>query len=177
VLLAKTVKRREKIEIREIRIEPLTEISPSGFEPYGQIMGLEGEVPLENLAHVSYWTKNVDLGPSEEKIDLGLLLCKRTEAPVTKMERHKLTSESFVSLSGQAIFVMAPADNRKEMPDLTRIRAFLLNGTLGVALNKGTWHWPPIPLEKTAKFTLLRKGELSDPTDMKDLGLELRLII
>ena len=165
------------MEIKEIKVELLTEISPSDFKPYGQIMGLEDKVPLEDFVHLSYWAKNVDLGPDNEKIDGGLLLCKKVNSQITKMERHKMTSEIFIPLIGQTIFVMAPADNSKEMPDLTKIRAFLLDGTLGVVLHKGNWHWPPVPLRKTAKFVLLRKGELSDPTDMKDLGLELRLII
>jgi len=165
------------MEIRQIKVELLTEVSTADFQPYGQIMGLEEKAPLEDFAHLSYWTKNVDLDPDNEKLDLGLLLCKRTEAPIRKMERHKMTSEIFIPLTGQTIFVMAPADNSKEMPDLTRIRAFLLDGTLGVALHKGNWHWPPVPLRKTARFVLLRKGELSDPTEMKDLGLELKLVI
>ena len=165
------------MEVREIKVELLAEISPADFGSYGQIMGLEHQAPLENFPHLSYWTKNVDAGPDNEKIDLGLLLCKKTGEEITKMERHKLTSESFVPLTGQALFVMAPADNSKEMPDLTGIRAYLLDGTLGVALDKGTWHWPPIPLTDTAKFVLLRKGRLSDPTEMKDLDLELRLVI
>lgn len=165
------------MEIKEVKVKLLEKVSIADFQPYGQIIGIEEKTPLEDFAHLSYWTKNVDLGSDNEKLDLGLLLCKRVEAPIRKMERHKMTSEIFIPLTGQTIFVMAPADNSKEMPDLAGICAFLLDGTLGVALHKGTWHWPPLPIGKTAKFALLRKGELSDPTEMKDLGLEIKLVI
>jgi len=164
------------MKVKEVKIKLLKETFRVDFKPYGQIIGLEEEPPLEDFPHLRYWTKNVDLGTNNEKIDVGLLVCQRTDSKVTKMERHKLTSESFIPLTGETIFVMAPADNSKEMPDVTKVRAFLLDGTLGVALNKGTWHWPPIPLRKIARFVLLRKGELSDPTDMENLGVELKLV-
>ncbi|KKL90299.1 hypothetical protein LCGC14_1906060, partial [marine sediment metagenome] len=46
-----------------------------------------------------------------------------------------------------------------------------------MALHKGTWHWAPICLQETAKFIVLLKGDLADPTDYKDLDVELKLLL
>ncbi len=55
-------------------------------------------------------------------------------------------------------------------PDISRVKAFYLNGKLGAALHKGNWHWPPIPLGETVKFVLIRKGTLWETTEIKELG-------
>ena len=162
---------------KEVKVELLKDISHADFKPYGQIMGIEEGAPLEDFPYLRYWPKNVDLGLSNEDIDAGLLLCKRTDDKITKMERHKLTLEVLFPLGGETIWVMAPADNSKEGPDLTRIRAFLLDGTLGMCLHKGTWHWAPICLQDTAKFIVLLKGELTDPTDYRGFDVELKLLV
>jgi ureidoglycolate lyase len=161
---------------REIKVERLTDLTQDEFGPFGQIMGLEDAHPLEDFAHLSFWTHNYDLGDPGEKLDGGLLLCKRARTVVTKMERHPGTAEIFVPMTGQTVFVMAPAANGDPAPDLSRVRAFLLEGDLGVALHRGTWHWPPLPLGQRARFVLIRKGQLTDPTEMHELGLDLALL-
>jgi len=165
------------MEHREIKIERLSDVCRGEFQPFGQIMGVEDGRPLEDFPHLSFWTRNYDLGAAGEELDGGLLLCKRAQTAVTKMERHRSTAEIFIPLTGQTVFVMAPAANEESIPDLSRVRAFLLEGDLGVGLHVGTWHWPPIPLGQRAKFVLVRKGELTDPTDMHDLDVELMLLL
>ena len=70
---------------------------------------------------------------------------------------------------------MAPVDLAKDKPDVSRIKAFYLNGKLGVALPKGNWHWPPIPLGEQVKLVLAKKGKSFQPQDfaeLKDLGID-----
>ena len=164
------------MKTKEVKVELLKDVPQADFRSYGQIMGIEKGVPLEDFPYLRYWPKNVDLGLSNEDIDAGLLLCMRTDDEITKMERHKLTLEVLFPLTGETIWVMAPADNSRKEPDPTRIRAFLLDGTLGICLNKGTWHWAPVCLRETAKFIVLLKGRITD-IDYQDLGVELRLVM
>jgi ureidoglycolate lyase len=166
------------MKTKYVKIERLTDLAPEEFAPYGQIIGLEDAPPLEDFPHLNYWTHNVDIGPDEEKLDLGLLLCKpqATDTSITKMERHPHTWEIFMPPVGEVVFVMAPIDVTGDKPDVDRIRAFLLDGTLGVALPAGNWHWPPIPVGSPVKITLLRKGPRLDKTDFADLGVEVKLI-
>jgi ureidoglycolate lyase len=166
------------MKTKYVEIERLTDISVDEFAPYGQIIGLEDSPPLEDFPHLNYWTHNVDIGPDEEKLDLGLLLCKPLPpgTAITKMERHPYTWEIFMPPVGEVVFVMAPIDTQGDAPDIARVRAFLLDGGLGVALPGGNWHWPPIPVGGPAKISLLRKGPRLDKADFAELGVQIKLI-
>jgi ureidoglycolate lyase len=157
------------MKVQEVKIVPLEEVSAEEFAPYGQIMGREHGEPYETLEILKYWTKDADLGPEGEKVDGGLLICNKTGRVIKYLERHPETSENFVPVEGECIFLMAPADNTREKPDIDRMKAFYMNGRLGVAIHKGTWHWPPIPLGETVKLVLVRKGTLWEETEIKEL--------
>lgn len=187
------------METRDLTVEPFEWISEESFKPYGEVFGTEKGAPSEDIEFVRCWSGNVDLGEEIENVDLCYCNLKRvTEADmqafakdkglpdwlegftggttVTKMERHRYTSESFFFLEGDVLFVMAPADNDSDRPDLGKVRAFLCNSGLGVHLWKGTWHWPPIPVYQTARLGLVRKGRLDD-FDRIDLDVEFRFVV
>jgi ureidoglycolate lyase len=170
-----------KMSVQEVKILPLEEVSDKEFKPYGQIMGRETGEPNETLEILKYWTKNTDLGPENEKIDGGLLVCNKSGRKIKYLERHPQTAENFIIIEGECIFVMAPTDNMKEKPDSSRLKAFYMNGKIGASLHKGTWHWPPIPMGEFVKFVLIRKGELWETTEiieLKELGFtELKIIL
>lgn len=160
----------------ELKIIPLDEVSDEEFAPYGQIMGREKGDPKVSREVLKYWTKTADLGPDEDQlVDCGLLVCNKNARNVRYFERHPETSENFVPVEGECIFVMAPIDLSKDKPDVSRIKAFYLNGKLGVALPKGNWHWPPIPLGDQVKLVLVKKGknfQRQDFAELKDLGID-----
>lgn len=166
------------MENKEVRIIPLSEVTDAEFAPYGQIMGRERGEPKSSKEFLKYWTRNVDLGLELDKVDCGLLVCNKEARRVRYFERHPETSENFVPIEGECIFVMAPADNSKSKPDTSRIKAFYLNGTFGVALHPGTWHWPPIPLGELIRLVLVRKGKIADPMEIVELkDLEINEIV
>lgn len=184
---------------QELKVEVLKNLPEESFAPYGQIFGIERGDPSEDNTFVKCWSYNVDLGEEVENIDLCYCTLKRVSkdtivqvkktkglpewlrefeggTTVKIMERHPLTSETFFFLEGDVIFVMAPPDNSKDMPDVSKTRAFLLDGTLGISLWKGTWHWPPIPVCDSARIGLVRKGALDD-FDRVDLAVEYTMIV
>ncbi len=160
----------------EIKIVPLDEVSDEEFAPYGQILGREKGDPKVSREVLKYWTKTADLGPEEDQqVDCGLLVCNKNARAIRYFERHPETSEIFVPVEGECIFVMAPIDLSGDKPDVSRIKAFYLNGKLGVALPKGNWHWPPIPLGDQVKLVLVKKGKdfkRQDFAELKDLGID-----
>ena len=163
------------MKIQEVRITPMEEVSAKEFAPYGQIMGREHGEPYETLEILQYWSKDADLGSENEKVDGGLLVCNKKGRQTKYLERHPETAENFIPVEGECIFLMAPANDREKLPDISRLRAFYLNGKLGAALHKGTWHWPPIPLGETVKLVLIRKGTLWEETEIrewKELGID-----
>jgi ureidoglycolate lyase len=144
-------------------------------------LGREHGEPYETLEILKYFTKDADLGPEDEKTDGGLLICNKTGREIKYLERHPETGENFIPVHGECLFLMAPADNKRPKPDIDRMKAFYLNGSLGIALHKGTWHWPPIPLGETVKLVLIRKGTLWEETEireLKELGIdEIKIVL
>jgi len=163
------------MEDRYVNVVNIKDVSPQEFKPFGQILGLYNEPPLEDFPHLKYYKDNIDLGPGGEDVTMGLLYSKKKKPgdPIIKMERHKLFTETFIPLyGGEVVFVMAPADNSKDRPDTDRIEAFLLDGRLGISLHKGTWHWPPFPIRDFANIALFQKGDFSGKTDLEDIGFK-----
>jgi len=164
------------MENKYIKIEYFNDIKPQDFEPYGQIVGLYNEPPLEDLPNLKYYKDNIKLGPFIKDVDevtLGLLHCKKRKAgePIVKMEIHPSFTETFIPLhGGEVIFAMAPADDSKEEPDINKLRIFLLDGKLGVSLHRGTWHFPPLPIRDHADMVLIAKGNLSGQSELVDIG-------
>ena len=79
---------------------------------------------------------------------------------------------------GEVVFIMAPGDNSKDKPDTDKLRAFLLDGRLGVSLNKGTWHWPPLAIREFANIFLLLKGEVPyKKTDYANIGFNVYAVL
>lgn len=187
------------METRDIFVEQFENMTDEEFKPYGQIFGIKKGDPSEDIEFVKCWSNNADLGSEPEAVDLCYCNLKRVDervmasfaakkgmpawlegftggSSVSKMERHPKTSESFFFLEGDVVFVVAPADNTSDTPDLGRVRAFLCNSRHGMHLWKGTWHWPPIPVYEQARLGIVRKGK-QDDFDRIDLGVELRFIL
>ena len=163
------------MKIKQLKISNLEDVSNEEFAPYGQIWGREEGEPLEVLENLKFYSYEAKLEPAVEMVETGLLICNEKGRKISYFERHPETSETFIPIEGQCVFVMAPGVDGEVKPDVNRIKAFYLSGTLGVALPAGNWHWPPIPLGRQAKLLLLRKGSNSDPCDtveLKDMGLE-----
>ena len=163
------------MDVKHLQITNLEEVTNEEFAPYGHIWGREGGEPLEVLENLKFYSYGAKLEPAVEMVETGLLICNEKGRKIRYFERHPETSETFIPIEGGCIFVMAPLNNGETKPDVDRIRAFYLNGALGIALPAGNWHWPPIPLEKQVKLLLIRKGSNSDPCDtvaLRDMGLE-----
>jgi ureidoglycolate hydrolase len=163
------------MSIKQLKINNLEEFSNEEFAPYGQIWGREEGEPLEVLENLKFYSYEEKLEPAVEMVESGFLICNEKGRKIRYFERHPETSEIFIPIHGQCIFVMAPGDDGEAKPDVSRLKAFYLSGNLGVALPAGNWHWPPIPLGKQVKLLLIRKGSNSDPCDiveLKDIGLE-----
>jgi ureidoglycolate hydrolase len=61
----------------------------------------------------------------------------------SKLERHFNLTQAFVPLGGSpAVLAVAPPGpaDRGALPRPDQVRAFLLDGTTGYALARGTWH-------------------------------------
>lgn len=154
--------------ITNIKIQQLTQ---KRFEPFGQVITKRRGEPNVSLEILNYWHNINNLTSLGKEGVTGYLETKNRDFAFHKMERHKNTIEAFIPLGDCSIFPVAPPHD--PIPDQDQITAFILDGTKGVILKEGVWHWAPFPLSESTSFILLLKKrtveEDIDTIDLKDL--------
>ena len=113
-----------------VTAEPLT---ADAFAPFGQVVAT-GDMVME-------------LRDGEE-FALNVLSYDRHPLVVDHLNRHHKATQMLVALGGKpTLLVVAPKDFDFSTRDhLPSVRAFVCDGTAGVNLALGTWHWGPYPL-------------------------------
>jgi ureidoglycolate hydrolase len=113
-----------------VQAEPLTEAS---FAPFGQVIA-RGDMVMELKG--------------EEVFHLNVLHYDRKPLACDHLNRHHRATQALVALSGKpTLLVVAPREYDFSTADhLPQIRAFLCDGSAGVNLAIGTWHWGPYPI-------------------------------
>ncbi len=127
------------------------------------------ESPATFSENHNYWHGVADISQLGGEGTVGFLEIKKNkrEFVLDKIERHKDSLEAFIPTSGVGIFCLAPASPDKNVPDISSIEAFWVDGTASFFLAPGVWHWLPFTLTPKMKFTLL----LKKPTVEKDLEI------
>lgn len=149
------------------------------FARFGKLVALPEAAPSVDVPGVlTYWDQVVNLNFGEGGAELGFLVTRRRPLTFTSMERHTKSDESFIPLNGRPfLFALAPASGKGEpgeVPDPDQVRVFFCDGSYGVNLDAGVWHWAPFPFDESASFVLaLRKGTVEEDIDLKDLEREL----
>lgn len=153
-----------------IKVEPLT---PQAFEPYGRVL-TKPNTPTEapERADLDVWIGISDLmGLEEQTPVIAYLECTRHNLPLNKIERHNTTAEAFIPLEGESVIVVAPLSDPNDpnaQPDESQLKAFLLDGSMGIFLPKGAWHWAPFPVGDKATFLLLFNKDID--IEIRDMG-------
>jgi ureidoglycolate hydrolase len=126
-------------EVRTIKAEPLTD---GAFRPFGQVIGVKDREP-------DYYGGGVSRGyvfdfQVDGTTSVQVSHVRWQERKFKRMERHFSVTQSFVPLSGMpAVVAVAPPtdmNDRGALPRPEDVHAFLIDGTVGYLLYKGTWH-------------------------------------
>jgi ureidoglycolate lyase len=174
-----------------LKAEPL---NPDSFAPFGEVIGprerpavtnrdllarglvrIEHPVQDERLAEfdvLDYWAPVAEI--STETMKFGFLQPRMRPLEVGWFERHLRGTQSFLPLGGgRSLFVLVPPNDPFDSPAPPRLedaRAFVLDGSVGINLKLGTWHWTPFPLTEGASFAILvRRDAAADDLNMIDL--------
>ncbi len=121
----------------QIRVEPLTE---EAFRPFGELISPSDRPPDFQGVNSAGWKASFEVdGPP-----LVMLLTSRSEGlHFTRLERHFGVTQTFIPL-GQVPAVVAVAASTAADPDLIpaveEVRGFLIDGSTGYVLKRGTWH-------------------------------------
>lgn len=136
--------------MRELTAEP---VDAEAFEPYGQVLVDPG--PDKRTDYVA----SLSNGRPSLPPNLGVVRAMPPQLlPImlTKMERHPLSSQSFMPLDcDRYLVVVAQPQGEGGPPDLSTLRAFVVPGHSGINYNAGTWHFPLTSLGRPATFGLL----------------------
>ena len=119
--------------VHQIRIEPLT---AEAFTPFGRLIDIGTRTPDYVAASGTQgWHVEFESG----RPLVSLLRTPFQGLQFRTMERHFHVSQAFIPLGGEhaAVAVAPPSEDE---PRLGEIRAFLLDGSKGYVLHKGTWH-------------------------------------
>ena len=113
-----------------VAAEPLTR---AAFAPYGQVIDA-GDMVMELR--------------DGEQFALNVLSYDRLPLVCDHLNRHHKATQALVALAGKpTLLVVAAKDFDFSTRDhLAHVRAFICDGTAGVNLALGTWHWGPYPL-------------------------------
>jgi ureidoglycolate lyase len=109
---------------------------------------------------------------------LAVYRCRpqRLPAQVTLLERHPLSSQTFVPIAATRwLVIVAPAVGDSG-PAPAGARAFLARGGQGVSYAPGTWHSPLIALDRLTDFAMLmwEAGARQD-CEVRTLSVPLRV--
>ena len=120
---------------------PVERLSEAAFAPFGHIVGAGGRPPDFEAGHLWNWRVAFEAdGPTE----VLLIRYKYQEPVFSKLERHFHVTQGFIPLGSNAslMVVAAPTDpdDRAAIPPPEAVRCFLMDGSAGVVLHRGTWH-------------------------------------
>ncbi|MEA4884147.1 MAG: ureidoglycolate lyase [Clostridia bacterium] len=153
-------------------IVPVFKPTPENFKPFGAILKAPRVAPSVDIPGVlNYWDEVANLNHGKCQPELGFLTTMFRPFDFCEMERHVHSDEAFIPLENKAfIFALAPACDPADpsaMPDPSKVVAFIIDGSFGVNLNVGVWHWAPFPLADRINLVLaLRRGTPAEDIDM-----------
>jgi ureidoglycolate hydrolase len=113
-----------------VRAEPLI---PAAFAPFGQVIA-RGDMVMELRGN--------------ETFHLNVLHYDRKPLRCDHLNRHHLATQALAALAGKpTLLVVAPAAfDFSTAHHVESVRAFVCDGSAGVNLAIGTWHWGPYPI-------------------------------
>jgi ureidoglycolate hydrolase len=125
----------DKLKVEELRIEPLT---AEAFRPFGTLFDAKRRPPERR-------TLIYDEGfEVDGRTLVGVIWQPAAGLTFTELERHFNITQAFIPMSGSpaVVAVAAPTDpsDPEDIPAPHRVRAFLIDGTVGFRYKVGTWH-------------------------------------
>ncbi len=148
--------------IKSIVPEPLT---VEGFAPFGKaiLRPVQDESMTKAGSHWECWFGVEDLTPG--KGTLGIVTTRWTDEAINVMEAHS-ARELLMPLDKPIIQAVAPPadmDDIHAKPDLSTVRAFILEPGQAIMMEVGTWHYAAIACEGEAIYYFIANRESTDP--------------
>ena len=148
-----------------MRAEPLSE---EAFAPFGQVLAV-GDAVMELR--------------DGEVFHLNVLHYDRQPLRCDHLNRHHKATQALVALAGKpTLLVVAPmAFDFSTDEHLRHVRAFICDGSSGVNLALGTWHWGPYPLTDHVDLVNVQGRGFANDNEIayleRDLGVAVEVVL
>lgn len=151
---------------RQLVTQPLTS---TAFRPFGHLVGggRDGGTTVNAGTAERYDLPGQLINATATAVPtLAVYRCRPQSLPATipLLERHPLSSQSFLPLSGGRWLIVVAPTGTAGGPDLDGARAFLAARGQGITYAPGVWHSPLIVLDEPADLAMLM-WEVSGPAD------------
>jgi ureidoglycolate lyase len=145
----------------EVQAEPLT---AEAFAPFGQVIAA-GDMVMELR--------------DGESFHLNVLSYDRQPLECDHLNRHHKATQALVALAGRpTLVVVAPREHDFSSRDhLSSVRAFVCDGTAGINLALGTWHWGPYPLMDHVDLVNVQGKGFADDNEVAHLTRDLGVVV
>ncbi|MEX1994847.1 MAG: ureidoglycolate lyase [Steroidobacteraceae bacterium] len=135
-------------------------LTAEAFAAFGDVIEADGDFEIINDGTTRQFADlaRIDIAADDGHARISIYRTTPYQLPFTlrMLERHPLSSQLFMPLSGQAfLVVVAPAGAD---PGAASVHAFVTNGRQGVNYQRGTWHHPLIALGHPGEFLVIDRG-------------------
>lgn len=149
------------VDVHIVRAAPLT---ADGWKPFGQLVK-EGDCIMELR--------------SGEAFHLNVLHYEKAPLRCDHLNRHHRATQMLVPLAGKpALVVVAPARyDFSSVDHLEHVRAFVMDGTAGINLAIGVWHWGPYPIHDHVDLVNVQGAGFADDNEIAHLERDLGVVV
>ncbi len=144
----------------ETTITPI-KISRENFADFGDLISSENISPIDiNAGYAKRFDNLASINTSKDsgKTIVSIFSAKKRNFPmkIDMMEKHPLGSQAFIPMQETTFlsFVAPPG----EIPEVNRIKAFIIPPKTGINYKPAIWHFPLISTEDTDFLVIDRKG-------------------
>ena len=140
-------------------------LTAEAFAPFGQILCTEPDEAIIGLRDREKWLLNI-------------LSYVHRPLVVDHLNAHHKATQALIPLGKPALLVVAPPGTVfASVADLAHLRAFVLDGSAGVNLGFGTWHWGPYPVLDHVHLVNLQGRGFADDNEVAHLARDLDSVV
>lgn len=144
---------------------PLQDLTPDTFRAYGWMLGKpmpDGNgVPLYTNSATDFWQEHVFNTGGGGDAELLWVNYRSRDADIASLEKHLLTQQAIVPLTGALVQVVAQSA-QDGSPDLATLAAFRVPQGQGVCMRAGCWHATRVAGGEVACLMLTRRSTTLD---------------
>ncbi len=160
-----------------IKAKPLT---AETYQKYGVLIESKTSMkPDVERKYLNYWGDMYDLDFDSGATTGVLEMFRQENFVINQLERHVTGPEIFIPVEGVSIMAFAPAgdnNNPDDKPNIDEVELFIVDGTQGLVIERGVWHFPPLPVTLVMRFMLIVPKDIGNDLDIKsfeDVGVTL----